>query len=535
MLSKKPNFLVIGAQKAGSKWIYDQLRKHREIFLPKRLELVHFNRCDCEDPAAVKRYMENFKGVEDHHRWIGENTPGYFWSSASGRLPQQPPSGHNPHIPESVRRVLGDDIHIILSLRHPVRRAISAFGHHGSRQRIGANETLTQAARRLGILDIGFYDVHFAAWEAVFDPERIETILFEEEIVLNPQVGLERLCSFLSLDISGFPPLDFKPSNVGRPMRMEGNVIDMGIKGVRAVRPADIAYLLDEYKDTLAAIQARFPGRADSWQAETEVLREFASQERKPVVRPASRDIVMIDAADLMDNDPVSYGWDLHPEAARAHQAGLTIETPARTSRTKLRGRCSVGAFSYAIDGGVYTTDIGRYCSIASGINIGQTDHPMQFLSTSPAHFQPSFKIKTGDRYPYKELYEADAPDERLAQTATDAVKRRTTIGNDVWIGHNAIVIAGVTVGDGAVIGAGAVVTKDVDPYTIVGGVPARPLKKRFSEDVIERLLAAAWWDYAPWQMRHIDFSDMTSALPAVEALRSIGEAPYIPPVLKTQ
>ena len=69
-------------------------------------------------------------------------------------------------------------------------------------------------------------------------------------------------------------------------------------------------------------------------------------------------------------------------------------------------------------------------------------------------------------------------------------------IGNDVWIGYEAVVMAGVTIGDGAIIGARAVVTKDVPPYTIVGGVPARKIRRRFSDNVIARLLELKWWDW---------------------------------------
>lgn len=69
-------------------------------------------------------------------------------------------------------------------------------------------------------------------------------------------------------------------------------------------------------------------------------------------------------------------------------------------------------------------------------------------------------------------------------------------IGNDVWIGYEAVVMAGVTIGNGAIIGARAVVTKDVPPYTIVGGVPAREIRRRFSDDVIARLLELKWWDW---------------------------------------
>ena len=69
-------------------------------------------------------------------------------------------------------------------------------------------------------------------------------------------------------------------------------------------------------------------------------------------------------------------------------------------------------------------------------------------------------------------------------------------VGNDVWIGYEAVILAGVTIGDGAVVGARAVVTRDVPPYTIVGGVPAKPIRRRFDGGVIERLSALRWWDW---------------------------------------
>ena len=75
-------------------------------------------------------------------------------------------------------------------------------------------------------------------------------------------------------------------------------------------------------------------------------------------------------------------------------------------------------------------------------------------------------------------------------------------VGNDVWIGYEAIVLAGVTIGDGAIIGSRAVVTKDVPPYTIVGGVPAKPIRKRYDDAVIERLEALRWWDWDEEKIR---------------------------------
>ena len=92
------------------------------------------------------------------------------------------------------------------------------------------------------------------------------------------------------------------------------------------------------------------------------------------------------------------------------------------------------------------------------------------------------------------EYYEATATRDRdfFAERRGD----RVIVGNDVWIGHAAILLPGVTVGDGAVIAAGAVVSRDVEPYTIVGGVPARPIRKRFDDTVAHSLRRIAWWDW---------------------------------------
>ena len=81
-------------------------------------------------------------------------------------------------------------------------------------------------------------------------------------------------------------------------------------------------------------------------------------------------------------------------------------------------------------------------------------------------------------------------------------IAKPVKIGNDVWIGYEAVILSGVHIGDGAIIGARAVVTRDVEPYTIMGGVPARPIRKRYDEETIQRLLALRWWDFPPEQMQ---------------------------------
>lgn len=124
---------------------------------------------------------------------------------------------------------------------------------------------------------------------------------------------------------------------------------------------------------------------------------------------------------------------------------------------------------------------IGRFCSIACGA---------RFLFTSANHAMSSLA-----NYTFPIFYEEWGLEMKDVASAWDN-KGDITLGNDVWIGYEAVILPGVTVGDGAVIGARAVVTRDVPPYTIVGGVPAKPIRKRFSDEVIERLLRLRWWDW---------------------------------------
>ena len=124
---------------------------------------------------------------------------------------------------------------------------------------------------------------------------------------------------------------------------------------------------------------------------------------------------------------------------------------------------------------------IGKFCSIACGAKFlfNSANHTLRSLST----------------YIFPVLFEEWGLDVARIREAWDN-RGDIVIGNDVWIGYDAVVLAGVTVGDGAIIAARAVVTKDVPPYTIVGGVPARPIRRRFSDSEIDQLLELKWWDW---------------------------------------
>ena len=126
----------------------------------------------------------------------------------------------------------------------------------------------------------------------------------------------------------------------------------------------------------------------------------------------------------------------------------------------------------------IVNTEIGAYCSISDHVFIGGAEHPIDWVSTSPV-FQN---------------VQHSGPKKRFAKNDVPKSKR-TIIGNDVWIGHGVTIKQGVTIGNGAVIGSNALVTKDVPPYAIVGGVPAKTIKYRFSQEVIDCLERVQWWN----------------------------------------
>ena len=154
----------------------------------------------------------------------------------------------------------------------------------------------------------------------------------------------------------------------------------------------------------------------------------------------------------------------------------------------------------------IANASIGKFSNIASFTRIGATDHP---LNTASCHH---FLYRSADYWP-----DVDHDAEWFAHRAS----RLSEIGHDTWIGHNAQVKPEVTIGHGAVVASGAVVTKDVAPYTIVAGVPAKPVRRRLPEDLAERMMALGWWDWDHDRLREalMDFR----ALPAEAFLEKYG------------
>lgn len=191
----------------------------------------------------------------------------------------------------------------------------------------------------------------------------------------------------------------------------------------------------------------------------------------------------------------------LSPDAPLLHPGAIV-------TNSSFGGWCEVGAQSNVLNSefgdyaycerlcDIANSSIGKFANIAAMCRIGPTDHPMQTASLHHFLYRSSY-------------YWDDAADD--AGFFAARTQRRTVIGPDTWLGHGVIVKPDVTIGTGAIVASGAVVTKDVAPYMIVAGVPAVPLRARFQPAVADRLLALAWWDW--------DHASLRSALEDFRAL----------------
>lgn len=201
------------------------------------------------------------------------------------------------------------------------------------------------------------------------------------------------------------------------------------------------------------------------------------------------------------------------------------FEPPCSIKWMQIHHSLHLGAFSYGVSGFYFGCRIGRYCSFGEQVQIGRHSHPMHWVSTSPFFYQ-SFDSVLDMNLPVDiELL----PSRDFKRKTVPTVAKITNIGNDVWIGHGAFILPGVTIGDGAVVAAQSVVTKDVPPYGIVAGSPAKLIRYRFDQKIIEMLLDVQWWDFAPWQLKGVDVDDVLSFVAHVKALREAGSIPYAP------
>jgi acetyltransferase-like isoleucine patch superfamily enzyme len=206
------------------------------------------------------------------------------------------------------------------------------------------------------------------------------------------------------------------------------------------------------------------------------------------------------------------------------------FEPPCSLKWMAIVHSCVLGAFSYAVSGYFFACKIGRYVSIGENVQAGRSDHPLDWLSTSPFQYlHKSELFDVGTNFTGGESYAA------LGRATYDITRPPTAIkpieiGHDVWIGHGAYIKPGVKIGNGAIVAAHAVVTRDVPPYAVVAGNPARVKKMRFDENVIEALERLQWWQYALWDLKDIAFDRVELAIEQIGSRIDVGDIkPYIP------
>lgn len=185
-----------------------------------------------------------------------------------------------------------------------------------------------------------------------------------------------------------------------------------------------------------------------------------------------------------------------HPDCQISDsQFGAYVEIGAGTRVTN----STFGDYSYCDRNcDIANAEVGKFSNIASATRIGATDHPMDKASLHHFHYRSA------------SYWEDEADD---AEWFAHRASRLARIGHDTWIGHGALIKPEVTIGHGAVVASGSVVTKDVAPYTIVGGNTARLIRRRFAEAVAEQMMALAWWDW--------DHDRLKACLPDFRKLRA--------------
>lgn len=214
----------------------------------------------------------------------------------------------------------------------------------------------------------------------------------------------------------------------------------------------------------------------------------------------------------------------LHAPGSVAFPGSAVLEPPCSLKWLIPDVSIEIGAFSYAVSGYFFATKIGRYCSIGEHVQVGRHSHPLSFGSTSPLFYQEIGSVLGTLEHP-----SVLGASFNVSQPPTDL--KITTIRNDVYIGHGAFIMPGVTIGNGAVIGAMSVVTKDVPDYAIVAGSPAKVVRMRFDELTIQALLESEWWQFSPSQLSGVDASMPGSLAAKALELQRLSIIPYSPPL----
>jgi len=272
-----------------------------------------------------------------------------------------------------------------------------------------------------------------------------------------------------------------------------------------------------------AGFLQRLAGVVDDW---VDQNGQDTQPQSQPLRDPLPDGADLLDAVSVIIEDGVRFGY---PEAREMMLEGPVLIRPG------LYDIDFVGAFTFM--GGRQTElrhvgKIGRFCSIAYNIMAGAEEHPYDFLSPNPM-FQGAFDWKQAQLF-REENSDILARSSQVWWQRRDACFSKINIGNDVWIGEGAFIRRGISIGDGAVIAARAVVNRDVEPYAIVAGSPARLVRYRFEPAVVDALLDLKWWRYGLSALSGVDMSNIHEAIDRIHANIVSGRAQtYDAPVLR--
>ena len=191
-----PNLLIAGTQKSGTTWLYTILASHQDVFMSRVKELRYFDAYSrVRSDTAWSEYLAHFADAGGY-RFRGEATPGYFWTK-DGKSPYSP--GQPKHdAAEAIRTRLGREVHVVVLLREPVDRAVSAAHHHFALGRLGVDTPIWEAPAHLGIVDMGFYKRHLSAFQRVFDTTQLHVMIYED-LATNPRAFVIDLARRLGL------------------------------------------------------------------------------------------------------------------------------------------------------------------------------------------------------------------------------------------------------------------------------------------------------------------------------------------------
>ncbi len=200
-----------------------------------------------------------------------------------------------------------------------------------------------------------------------------------------------------------------------------------------------------------------------------------------------------------------------YPKLRMGHVLDNALTKFERHSQHNPKGLMPLGAYSYS-HSTFHAEWIGRYCSISGNVRVMGASHPHHWVSTSPVHYQPR----------RRRLFDLPAlPETQRHQGDAKPVR----IGHDVWIGQDVLLRDGIAIGTGAVVAAGSVVTRDVEDYMIVGGNPARVIRPRFEQTIINALRQSKWWRIETAALSALPFDNPTAFL---DALAQAGDLPQM-------